>query len=156
MASETPKKEPTPAEAMFFFSILKNMKNKADIDWQAVAADQNFKNAEVAKVRFGQVKRKLGISSDAPSTAKSAGPTPTKVTKSTGRSGKKGKAAAAAASSTPSHVKMENAREMMRAMQDDDNEESPSKSFIVKRELLEADEKKFGGGEGLMLDADPF
>ncbi|KAH7154988.1 hypothetical protein B0J13DRAFT_544478 [Dactylonectria estremocensis] len=59
------KKEPTAAEAMLFFSIVKNTRNKADVDWDAVALEQNFKNSEVAKVRFGQVKRKLGISSDA-------------------------------------------------------------------------------------------
>ncbi|KAI5466916.1 hypothetical protein BGZ63DRAFT_398540 [Mariannaea sp. PMI_226] len=62
--SEGPKKEPTAAEAMLFFSIVKNTKNKADVDWEAVATEQGFKNAEVAKVRFGQVKRKLGISSE--------------------------------------------------------------------------------------------
>jgi hypothetical protein len=51
MSSESPlKKEPTAAEAMFFYAIVKHMKNKADIDWNAVAEEQNFKNAEVAKV----------------------------------------------------------------------------------------------------------
>lgn len=50
MADETPKKDPTPAEAKFFFSIVKNLKAKADIDWDAVAVDQNFKSAEVARV----------------------------------------------------------------------------------------------------------
>jgi hypothetical protein len=54
MADEAPKqrKEPTASEAMFFFAIVKHTRNKADIDWDAVAQDQNFKNAEVAKVRF--------------------------------------------------------------------------------------------------------
>lgn len=47
----TPTKDPTASEAMFFFSIVKHTKNKADIDWVAVAEDQGFKNAEVAKVR---------------------------------------------------------------------------------------------------------
>ncbi|PFH60025.1 hypothetical protein XA68_11546 [Ophiocordyceps unilateralis] len=59
----TPKKEPSASEAMFFFAIVKHTRNKADIDWDAVAKEQGFKSAEVAKVRFGQVKRKLGISS---------------------------------------------------------------------------------------------
>lgn len=48
--ASTPKKEPTAAEAMFFFAIVKHTKNKADIDWSAVADEQGFKNAEVAKV----------------------------------------------------------------------------------------------------------
>ncbi|KAH6891133.1 hypothetical protein B0T10DRAFT_303697 [Thelonectria olida] len=100
-----PKKEPTAAEAMLFFSIVKNTRNKADVDWDVVASEQGFKNAEVAKVRFGQVKRKLGISSDpaaaggSPGSAKkgangngaAAGPiTPSKVTK-TPRKGKGGR-----------------------------------------------------------------
>lgn len=51
METSTPKKEPTSAEAMFFFSIVRNSKSKlADVDWDAVAADQGFKNAGVAKV----------------------------------------------------------------------------------------------------------
>ncbi|KYK55765.1 hypothetical protein DCS_07729 [Drechmeria coniospora] len=76
------KKEPTASEAMFFFAIVKHTRNKADIDWAAVAVEQGFKNAEVAKVRFGQVKRKLGISSTTiPESPTSA----TKVTPKKGR-----------------------------------------------------------------------
>ncbi|PHH65170.1 hypothetical protein CDD81_3301 [Ophiocordyceps australis] len=64
------RREPTSQDAMFFFAIVKHMKNKAEVDWNAVAAEQRLKNAEVAKVRFGQIKRKLGISStgDGPTT----------------------------------------------------------------------------------------
>ncbi|KND94176.1 hypothetical protein TOPH_01099, partial [Tolypocladium ophioglossoides CBS 100239] len=101
--TRTPKKEPTASEAMFFFAIVKHTRNKADIDWDLVAAEQGFKNAEVAKVRFGQVKRKLGIttSNDTPaSSARSVAKkgitstvrTPTKVGKNTGRTGTKGNA----------------------------------------------------------------
>ncbi|KAG6008494.1 hypothetical protein E4U43_000133 [Claviceps pusilla] len=108
MATDTTpkKKEPTAQEAMFFFAIVKHTRNKADIDWKAVAVEQGFKNAEVAKVRFGQVKRKLGISSDAGPVAatppmssrtptKKTGSltgTPTRVAKTSGRAGTKGKA----------------------------------------------------------------
>ncbi|KAG6004117.1 hypothetical protein E4U21_001388 [Claviceps maximensis] len=107
MASNTTpqKKEPTAQEAMFFFAIVKHTRNKADIDWNAVAVEQGFKNAEVAKVRFGQVKRKLGISSEAgpvaatpPMTSRtptkrpgSLAGSPTRVAKTTGRAGTKGK-----------------------------------------------------------------
>ncbi|KAK3387009.1 hypothetical protein B0H63DRAFT_146392 [Podospora didyma] len=55
-------KQPSPAEAYLFFTIIKNMRTKPDIDWQGVANDNNFKNAETAKVRYGQIKRKLGFS----------------------------------------------------------------------------------------------
>lgn len=41
---------PTAAEAHMFFTLIKNMKSKPDIDWDAVAVDNNFKNAETAKV----------------------------------------------------------------------------------------------------------
>ncbi|KAG6138752.1 hypothetical protein E4U12_007918 [Claviceps purpurea] len=111
------KKLPTAQEAMFFFAIVKHTRNKADIDWNAVALEQSFKNADVAKVRFGQVKRKLGIKCDAgptvttppPScraytkttrsvagtptkkTTRSAASTPTKVVKALRRAGSKGK-----------------------------------------------------------------
>lgn len=44
------KKEPTAAEAMLFFSIVKHTRNKADVDWNAVASEAGFKNADVAKV----------------------------------------------------------------------------------------------------------
>ncbi|RFU80940.1 hypothetical protein TARUN_1225 [Trichoderma arundinaceum] len=97
MADETPKqrREPTASEAMFFFAIVKHTRNKADIDWEAVAQEQNFKNAEVAKVRFGQVKRKLGIDSTATpkkGNTSSATSTPSKVRKTpASRSGAKGK-----------------------------------------------------------------
>ncbi|KEY70426.1 hypothetical protein S7711_06593 [Stachybotrys chartarum IBT 7711] len=87
MSEETPKKEPTASEAMFFFAIVKHTRNKQDIDWHAVATEQGFKNAEVAKVRFGQVKRKLGINSDpnASPSAPKTGSTPTKVAKTPSR-----------------------------------------------------------------------
>ncbi|KAL7912784.1 hypothetical protein GGI35DRAFT_476616 [Trichoderma velutinum] len=91
------KREPTASEAMFFFAIVKHTRNKADIDWDAVAQEQGFKNAEVAKVRFGQVRRKLGINIDSAATPKkgntsSAASTPSKVRKTpTGRGKGKGK-----------------------------------------------------------------
>jgi hypothetical protein len=44
------KREPTAAEAMLFFSIVKHTRNKADVDWNAVATEAGFKNADVAKV----------------------------------------------------------------------------------------------------------
>jgi len=43
--------EPSPQEARFFFSIIKNMTNKPEIDWDAVAQDSGFKNGKVAIVR---------------------------------------------------------------------------------------------------------
>ncbi|KAL2018648.1 hypothetical protein VTK56DRAFT_551 [Thermocarpiscus australiensis] len=59
-AGDAPK-QPTTQEAFLFFTIIKNMKGKPEIDWNAVAADNGFKNADTAKVRYGQIKRKLGL-----------------------------------------------------------------------------------------------
>ncbi|KAH6621218.1 hypothetical protein B0J18DRAFT_411007 [Chaetomium sp. MPI-SDFR-AT-0129] len=56
-------KQPTAQEALLFYTVIKNMKGKPDIDWAGVAADSGFKNPETAKVRYGQVKRKLGLDS---------------------------------------------------------------------------------------------
>ncbi|KAK4120800.1 hypothetical protein N657DRAFT_683287 [Parathielavia appendiculata] len=55
------RKQPTAQEAYLFYTIIKNMKGKPEIDWAAVAVDAGFKNAETAKVRYGQIKRKLGL-----------------------------------------------------------------------------------------------
>ncbi|KAL2160334.1 hypothetical protein VTH06DRAFT_1507 [Thermothelomyces fergusii] len=54
-------KQPTAQEAYLFYTIIKNMKGKPEIDWAAVAADAGYKTAETAKVRYGQIKRKLGL-----------------------------------------------------------------------------------------------
>ena len=50
IATMADKREPTAAEAMLFFSIVKHTRNKADVDWNAVATEAGFKNADVAKV----------------------------------------------------------------------------------------------------------
>ncbi|OAA59422.1 hypothetical protein ISF_06357 [Cordyceps fumosorosea ARSEF 2679] len=81
--AEQGKPGPTPSEAIFFFNIVQHMKNKGDIDWDAVAESSGFKNAGV---RFGQIKRKYGLEGDSPTKKSSAQPgdlppTPTKVTK---------------------------------------------------------------------------
>ncbi|CAG9944362.1 hypothetical protein V2G26_016156 [Clonostachys chloroleuca] len=120
MADESKQPQPTASEAMFFFSIVKNMKTQADIDWVNVAEDRGFKNAEVAKVRFGQVKRKLGIWSDnggaksSPKKTKTPLSTPTKVTKTPTKRG--------AAKARMSKMKKEDDYD------DEDNKEDASKN----------------------------
>ncbi|KAK3304400.1 uncharacterized protein B0T15DRAFT_512555 [Chaetomium strumarium] len=54
-------KYPTPQEAYVFYSVVKHIRGKPDVDWDAMAKDCGFKNAETAKVRYGQIKRKLNI-----------------------------------------------------------------------------------------------
>ncbi|KAL7821434.1 hypothetical protein V8C44DRAFT_354070 [Trichoderma aethiopicum] len=116
MADQTPKQRPQPtaSEAMFFFAIVKHTKNRADIDWNAVAVEQGFKNAEVAKVRFGQVRRKLGIESNTTpkkggGNTSSAASTPSKVRKTpTGRTGTKGKARGGGGGKVKKEAKTEN------------------------------------------------
>ena len=46
------RKQPTAQEAFLFYTIIKNMKGKPEIDWNSVAVDAGFKNAETAKVSF--------------------------------------------------------------------------------------------------------
>ncbi|KAG6011665.1 hypothetical protein E4U54_007966 [Claviceps lovelessii] len=153
MATDTTpkKKEPTAQEAMFFFAIVKHTRNKADIDWKAVAVEQGFKNAEVAKVRFGQVKRKLGISSDTgpvvatppmssrtptKKTGSLAG-TPTRVAKTSGRAGTKGKAPQMAAKKEEGEIAGEDDSHDVDDVDDDDDETLAG----VKEELEEGEEE---------------
>ncbi|KAL8365771.1 hypothetical protein RB595_004516 [Gaeumannomyces hyphopodioides] len=81
MVTETPKKggareapttpgprriDPTPQEAYFFLYILKHLKNKPEVDWEAVAQEANFKNGPTAN--------KLGFAaSPTPKKSKSSG-----------------------------------------------------------------------------------
>ncbi|OAA64399.1 hypothetical protein SPI_03046 [Niveomyces insectorum RCEF 264] len=53
--------EPNPQEARLFYSMIRNLTNHPDIDWDGVATDSGFKNAAVAKKRFYQIKQKLGL-----------------------------------------------------------------------------------------------
>lgn len=45
-SQSTPKKELIATEALLFFNIVKNIRSKADIDWEGVAADQGLKSAK--------------------------------------------------------------------------------------------------------------
>ncbi|RDW88087.1 hypothetical protein BP6252_00119 [Coleophoma cylindrospora] len=69
---------PTTKEAFFFLSILANQKTKPDVDWDVVAQKNGYNNANTAKVRFGQIKRRLGYTDDyvAPKAAGSGGRKP--------------------------------------------------------------------------------
>ncbi|KAH8205497.1 hypothetical protein TruAng_000403 [Truncatella angustata] len=62
MASPTTvSKQSGDLEAKFFAAMIKNMKNKPEIDWNGVADELGYANANTAKVRFGQIKKKLGL-----------------------------------------------------------------------------------------------
>jgi hypothetical protein len=47
---DKPCPQPTIAEAYFFLNIIKFQKNKLDVEWDKVAEESGFKNAETAKV----------------------------------------------------------------------------------------------------------
>ncbi|KLU81622.1 hypothetical protein MAPG_00707 [Magnaporthiopsis poae ATCC 64411] len=80
-ATPSPRKiDPTPQEAYFFLYILKHLKNKPEVDWEAVAREANFKNGPTANARFRQIKQKLGFA---------AAPTPKKARASGEASGSK-------------------------------------------------------------------
>ncbi|KAK6193435.1 hypothetical protein LQW54_012465 [Pestalotiopsis sp. IQ-011] len=76
------KKAPSTDNALFFFTMVKHMKTKPDCDWDAIAAELGYSNARTAQVRYGQIKRKLGLSLDKAATT----PKANKVTKSTPKS----------------------------------------------------------------------
>ncbi|KAI9828888.1 MAG: hypothetical protein M1819_006503 [Sarea resinae] len=72
MASSGPQ-QPSMQDGQFMLSVIRNMKNKPDIDFEAVANELGYKNGSTASVRFGQIKRKLGYDKTAEgSTAASA------------------------------------------------------------------------------------
>ncbi|KAJ9149873.1 hypothetical protein NKR23_g3924 [Pleurostoma richardsiae] len=83
-ASKLP--QPTPAEAHFFFNILKNLKNKPEIDWDGVAADSGLKNGSTASVRFRQIKQKLGLHQGSGQGGKTAGAKKAPATPKSGQS----------------------------------------------------------------------
>ncbi|KAM0343724.1 hypothetical protein ACHAPU_008315 [Fusarium lateritium] len=142
------KKEPTAAEAMLFFSIVKHTRNKADVDWNAVATEAGFKNADVAKVRFGQVKRKLGISTETSAPARTPYSTPKKgtgsrVSKTTPGSAKgKGKGR---------KVKKEEEKDLL----DDENEDDMKLSVKDENRDMEKTPEKEDLGEDDELAPDP-
>ncbi|KAH8593734.1 hypothetical protein B0O99DRAFT_209682 [Bisporella sp. PMI_857] len=50
----------TDKEAHFFLTILGNMKNAPEVDWDAVAQRCGYSNATCAKTRFSQIKKAIG------------------------------------------------------------------------------------------------
>ncbi|KAG0647929.1 hypothetical protein D0Z07_6041 [Hyphodiscus hymeniophilus] len=66
-AASAPIAAPTAKDGLFFLTILMNMSNKPEVDWDLVAAEAGFKNAKVASTRFGQMKKKF-IGPSTPST----------------------------------------------------------------------------------------
>ncbi|KAK6844507.1 hypothetical protein PG995_014617 [Apiospora arundinis] len=55
----------TDQEARFFFIILSNMKGAPSVDWETVAKQAGYSSSDVARVRFGQIKKRLGLTSGA-------------------------------------------------------------------------------------------
>lgn len=46
------KKAHSTDNALFFFTVVKHLKTKPDTDWDAVAAELGYSNAETARVGF--------------------------------------------------------------------------------------------------------
>ncbi|KAG0647932.1 hypothetical protein D0Z07_6047 [Hyphodiscus hymeniophilus] len=74
--------EPNPKEAMFFYHVINSTKNKLEarlfhsmiIDWNEVAHKGGYTNANTAAVRFGQIKRRLGLNQATASASTSTTP----------------------------------------------------------------------------------
>ncbi|KAI2617345.1 hypothetical protein GGR54DRAFT_648920 [Hypoxylon sp. NC1633] len=71
---------PTGSDQKFFAAIFKNLPKNVDIDWDAFARDMELKDGKIAKMRLGQIRRKLDIRS--PGSNGSQPFSPSKVTKS--------------------------------------------------------------------------
>ncbi|KAK3315176.1 hypothetical protein B0H66DRAFT_606078 [Apodospora peruviana] len=58
---------PTPSDGdkELFLAYVKYMKTKPEVDWDDIAQHMGYKNAGVAKVRFGQVTKRLGFTTPA-------------------------------------------------------------------------------------------
>ncbi|KAK0670066.1 hypothetical protein QBC41DRAFT_222555 [Cercophora samala] len=93
--------QPTSAEAFLFYSIVKNLRTRPDINWEGVARDNGFKNAETAKVRYGQVKRKLNIEHWSPPVKAQGGASARAAGSGVGKTEMEGGAGSPAASSKP-------------------------------------------------------
>jgi hypothetical protein len=44
--------QPTAQEGFFFLSIIRNLTNRLEVDWDKVALESGHKSADVAKVSF--------------------------------------------------------------------------------------------------------
>ncbi|KAK3371405.1 hypothetical protein B0T24DRAFT_628927 [Lasiosphaeria ovina] len=89
---------PNQAESYLFYTMHLAMKSKPDFDWNAVADMNGFKNAETAKVRYGQIKRKLKMESWTTPASGAPGPGSAKRTPAGAGSGAKKQASSAAGS----------------------------------------------------------
>ncbi|KAI1365820.1 hypothetical protein F5Y08DRAFT_302765 [Xylaria arbuscula] len=71
------------ADIKFFTILFKYLPRQLDIKWEDFAKEMGLKNQNVAKVRLGQIRKKLGIDGvgDSPVKPRAARPNPGKVTK---------------------------------------------------------------------------
>ncbi|KAI0008457.1 hypothetical protein F4779DRAFT_618558 [Xylariaceae sp. FL0662B] len=88
MANTKPKNmapTPTAQENKFFATMFKYLPNAKDlkIDWEEFAHEMGLKDEAIAKCRFSQIRRKLGVDKTAPKNTAKASIPPYKVTKST-------------------------------------------------------------------------
>ncbi|KXX81231.1 hypothetical protein MMYC01_201382 [Madurella mycetomatis] len=165
------RKQPTAQEAYMFYTVIKNMKGKPEVDWNAVAADNGFKNAETAKVRYGQIKRKLGMDTWAANNARArdddagddAG-TAIPATPTAGRGKKVAAAPSTPAVSTGAGVKKRSSASAKRAV----NSSGRGRGRKAKPQLKEEDEgdddvvgfdnsigPKNGNGSGSLIKTEP-
>ncbi|KAK0706574.1 hypothetical protein B0T26DRAFT_680241 [Lasiosphaeria miniovina] len=93
---------PNQAESYLFYTMHLAMKSKPEFDWNAIAEMNGFKNAETAKVRYGQIKRKLKMETWTVPASAASGPGSAKRTPaSAGSDAKKRKSSAAGSRLSP-------------------------------------------------------
>ncbi|ETS79507.1 hypothetical protein PFICI_09360 [Pestalotiopsis fici W106-1] len=114
---QTPREAAADKDARFFFTVLKHCKTKPDTDWDAVAAELGYANKGVAQVRFGQIKRKLGITTN----DKATPDVKNKVTKSTPKTG--------SAKAKQSAAKIKKQKEEEQAMKKEEEEDLEKEEY---------------------------
>ncbi|KAI9800448.1 MAG: hypothetical protein M1833_003334 [Piccolia ochrophora] len=57
-------KDPTLKDMHFFYAVFNSQEGSPKINWDQVATVTGLKNGSTASVRFGQIKKKLGLTSN--------------------------------------------------------------------------------------------
>ncbi|KAI1461077.1 hypothetical protein F4805DRAFT_477472 [Annulohypoxylon moriforme] len=83
MAANIDNMNTSVADQKFFTTLFKYLPKAIDMDWEGFSQDMGFKNVQIAKTRFRQIRRKYAVSQPAGNSPQSPSKgNPYKVTKS--------------------------------------------------------------------------
>ncbi|KAI1210581.1 uncharacterized protein F4807DRAFT_459422 [Annulohypoxylon truncatum] len=91
MAAKMDNANASSAEQKFFTTMFKYLPKGIDMDWEEFSKEMGYKDASVAKDRFGQIRRKYAVGQ--PATSSSTSPSKAGVRKATkAKASRKGRA----------------------------------------------------------------